>query len=220
MNVEIRLFAMLRERASTGRIEVELADGATVAQVLERLEESGPLAGLIGRLPVRMAVNRELASPDTVLSQDDELALIPPVSGGAPATVAVRIRDEPLVIDALARCVRRDEAGALVIFCGITRQVASLDYEAYREMAEHQLELIAVDCAAQHALAAIAIEHRVGNVPLGEPSVIVAAAAAHRDEAFAGAREAIDRVKAEAAIWKREIEADGTARWVDGQAQL
>ncbi len=217
VHVQVRLFAVLRERAGSSRIELELPDGATVGDALTKLAAGGPLGGLIELLPVRMAVNRDYASADTVLGPDDELALIPPVSGGAPHATT-RLREEPLSVEELARAVGRDEAGAIVVFCGVTREVASLDYEAYREMAEEQLAQIARECAERHALAAIAIDHRVGSVPLGEPSVVVAVSAAHREEAFAGAREAIDRVKEQAAIWKRAVENDGTAQWVDGMA--
>ena len=212
MHVEIRLFAMLRERAGSSRLELELPDGATVGDALDALATSSPLGGLIELLPVRMAVNREYASAETVLSAEDELALIPPVSGGELETVAVRVSDEPLVVERLLRSVGRDEAGAVVVFCGVTREVAQLDYEAYSEMATGQLAVIARQCAQRHGLSAIAIEHRVGAVPLGEPSVVVAVSAPHREEAFAAAREAIDRVKSEAAIWKRE----GAAGWVAG----
>jgi molybdopterin synthase catalytic subunit len=97
----------------------------------------------------------------------------------------------------------------------VTREVDLLEYEAYAQMAEPQLEAILRDCAARHGLRAVAAEHRVGEVPLGEPSVIVAVSAAHREEAFAGAHEAIDRIKAEAPIWKKEI-ADGGEHWVEG----
>jgi molybdopterin synthase catalytic subunit len=218
VQVEVRLFAMLRERAGSNRIELELPDGATVGDALAELASNSPLGGLIELLPVRMAVNREYASFDTVLGPEDELALIPPVSGGAQAATTVRLSEQPISVDGLMRAVRRDAAGAVVVFCGVTREVARLDYEAYREMAESQLAAIARDCAERHGLAAIAIEHRVGSVPLGEPSVVVAVSAAHREEAFAGAREAIDRVKAEAAIWKREVEGDGATRWVEGLA--
>ncbi len=216
MQVEIRVFAVLRELAGSPRIHLELDEDATVADALARLDHSGPLAGVVARLPVRMAVNREYASGETVLRPGDELALVPPVSGGAQARVHVRVSEEPLSLDGLTRAVRRDTAGAVVVFCGVTREVHSLDYEAYREMAEQQLELIAHDCVDRYGLAAAAIEHRVGTVPLGEPSVVVAVSAPHRAEAFAAAREGIDRVKSEAAIWKREVEADGSARWVAG----
>lgn len=93
-----------------------------------------------------------------------------------------------------------------------------LEYEAYREMAEERIAAILAECAASHSLLGIAAEHRVGIVPRGEPGVIVVASAPHREEAFAGAREAIDRIKAQAPIWKRELEATGEARWVEGTA--
>jgi molybdopterin synthase catalytic subunit len=130
--------------------------------------------------------------------------------------IHVRISEDRLSVDALARSVNRPAAGAIVMFCGVTREVAHLDYEAYREMAEARIEAIVIDCVERHHLQAVAAEHRVGEVPLGEPSVAVAVSAAHRAEAFAGAREAIDRIKAEAPIWKREPARDGSMRWVHG----
>jgi molybdopterin synthase catalytic subunit len=227
VKVRVRLFAVLRERAGSDSIEIELADDATVADALARLAAAPPLAEVLERMPVRMAVNRSYAGAETPLAAGDELALIPPISGGAPEDDAAagagagphaRVTEEPLSLDALAASVGRPEAGAVVTFQGVTRAVARLDYEAYREMAEERIAAILRDCAQRHALAAAAAEHRVGSVPLGEPSVIVAVAAGHREEAFAGAREAIDRIKAEAPIWKREVEGDGEARWVEGAA--
>jgi molybdopterin synthase catalytic subunit len=164
-----------------------------------------------------MAVNREYASPDTTLSAGDELALVPPVSGGGATEVRVhaRVSDEPLSLDAVTALVGRAAAGAIVSFQGVTRDVERLDYEAYAEMAEERIAAILRECAAAHGLEAAAAEHRVGPVALGEPSVIVAVSAAHRGEAFAGAREAIDRIKAEAPIWKREVDG-GESRWVEG----
>jgi molybdopterin synthase catalytic subunit len=117
---------------------------------------------------------------------------------------------------ALAAAVRDPGAGAVVCFEGVTREVPSLEYEAYAEMAEPKLRAIAEEEAERHGLCAVAVQHRVGTVTLSEPSVIVAASAPHRGEAFAGARAVIDRLKAEAPIWKVEIEADGTHRRVAG----
>jgi MoaE-MoaD fusion protein len=219
MNVRVQLFAILRERAGSASIELELASGATVADALAALERSPALAGLLERLPVRMAVNREYATRQTPLSPDDELALIPPVSGGGQlveADVHVRVTEDKLSIDALTRLVGRQSAGAIVVFCGVTREVERLEYEAYSEMAEEQMLRIAHDCRERHRLHAVAIEHRIGPVALGESSVIVAVSASHRDEAFAGAREAIDTIKARAPIWKREISLDRSARWIPG----
>jgi MoaE-MoaD fusion protein len=155
-----------------------------------------------------VAINREYAPATALVSPGDEVALIPPVSGGAPP--AVRVTGEPLDVAALSAAVRDPRAGAVVVFEGVTREVPELDYEAYAEMALEKLRAIAAEEAERHGLCAAAIEHRVGTVPLGEPSVIVAASAPHRGEAFAGARALIDRVKAEAPIWK--VEVDGADR--------
>jgi molybdopterin converting factor subunit 1 len=214
VNVRVRLFAVLRERAGRDSIEIEVADGATVADALEELAATPSLAETLARLPVRMAVNRAYASEQTQLAPGDELALIPPISGGA--APHARVTAEPLSLEALSRMVGSPGAGAVVTFQGVTREVSRLDYEAYREMAEERIAAILAECAERHGLEAIAAEHRIGSVPLGEASVIVAVSAAHRGEAFAGAREAIDRIKAEVPIWKREVEADGAARWVEG----
>ena len=132
------------------------------------------------------------------------------------ARVHVRVSEDPLCIDALVRSVSRPGAGAIVAFCGVTREVERLDYEAYREMAEARIETIVSDCVERHRLQAVAAEHRVGEVTLGEPSVAVAVSAPHRAEAFAAAREAIDRIKAEVPIWKREPAPNGSMRWVEG----
>lgn len=218
MTVRVRLFAALREQAGSDSIQIELGEGATVADALAQLSAHPPLAGLLDRLPVAMAVNREYAGPETLLGADDELALIPPISGGA--AVHARVTEKPLSLEALSQSVGRPEAGAIVSFQGVTREVERLDYEAYREMAERRMADILEECVSRHGLLAAAAEHRVGAVALGEPAVIVAVSAPHREEAFAGAREAIDRIKAEAPIWKREVGHDGEARWVEGEAPL
>jgi molybdopterin synthase catalytic subunit len=127
----------------------------------------------------------------------------------------VRISDEPLSPQDVSGLVARHAAGAIVTFQGTTRDVERLDYEGYREMAESRIRQILTECLEQHGLQAIAAEHRLGSVALGETSVIVAASAAHREAAFAGARDAIDRIKAQAPIWKRELQGD-EARWVEG----
>ncbi len=212
MRVEVRLYAILRERAGTERVEIDLDEGATAADALDALRRL-PGLELLERLPVRIAVNREYADPGQALAADDELALIPPVSGGG--AVHARVTAEPLSPAALTEAVGRPEAGAIVSFQGTTREVERLEYEAYTEMAGERIAAILRDCVERHGLEAAAAEHRVGTVPLGEPSVVVAVSAAHRPEAFAGAREAIDRIKAEAPVWKKEIEA-GEGRWVEG----
>jgi molybdopterin synthase catalytic subunit/molybdopterin converting factor small subunit len=190
MKVTVRLFAVLRERAGRESLELDLDDGATVRDAIAAV-------GAADGVPVVMAVNREVAGGDVVLRPGDELALIPPVSGGA-------IHSETLSVDALVERVRDPRAGAVVMFSGVTREVDFLDYEAYTEMAAEQIDVIVADAIERHGLCRAAADHRIGRVELGEPSVIVAASAPHRDAAFAGAREIIDEIKARVPIWKRE----------------
>jgi molybdopterin synthase catalytic subunit len=214
MTVTVRLFAVLRELAGSESLELELPDGATVDDAMGELASRPDLGGALGRMDVVMAVNRDYATGGTRLGAGDEIALIPPVSGGAEPIYAA-VTSEPLSLEAVSRRVVSDAAGAIVSFQGVTREVDRLDYEAYEEMARERIESILAECVSRHGLEAAAAEHRVGAVPLGEPSVIVAVSAGHREEAFAGAREAIDRIKAEAPIWKREVEG-GEGRWVEG----
>jgi len=230
MTVSVRLFSLLRERAGCDRVELQLDEGATVADALAALARLPALSDLLGRLPVQLAVNRDYATASTPLAEEDELALIPPLSGGAQGTtgrnrppsgilaprVHAAVVEDALELATLAEFVRDARAGAIVTFQGVTREVSQLDYEAYRAMAGERIAAIARDCARRHGLCALAAEHRLGPVALGEPSVIVAASAPHRDEAFAGAREAIDRIKSEAPIWKVEVDADGARRRVEG----
>ena len=202
MNVTVLLFATLRRRAGTRSVDLELADGATAADALAALALHTGLGELVERMPLRVAVNREYVPDSTVLSAGDELAVIPPVSGGAGPFA--RVTADPISPESLLPRVASRAAGATVVFIGSTRDVTVLDYEAYREMAEERMAEILAGIAAGLGLEGAAAEHRVGPVPLGEPSVIVAVSAAHRAEAFAGAREAIDRIKEEVPIWKTE----------------
>jgi molybdopterin synthase catalytic subunit len=131
--------------------------------------------------------------------------------------MSARVTAEPLSVERVTEAVRRRGAGAIVTFQGTTRDVERLEYEAYREMAEPKIAEIVDEAIARHGLEAAAAEHRIGAVALSEPSVVVAASAAHREQAFAGAREIIDRIKAEAPIWKKEIDG-GSEHWVEGTA--
>jgi MoaE-MoaD fusion protein len=220
MTFSVRLFSILRERAGAERVELELAENATVADALAALARLPSLRDVLARLPVQLAVNRDYASPQTPLAAQDELALIPPLSGGAGPSaeprVHVAVSERQLDLAALAASVADARAGAIVTFQGVTRAVDRLDYEAYVEMAIARIGLIARECASSHGLCAIAVEHRVGSVALSEPSVIVAVSAPHRDEAFVAARDAIDRIKSEAPIWKVEVDANGRAQHVPG----
>jgi MoaE-MoaD fusion protein len=207
VRISVRLFAGLRERAGASHVEVELPDEAVVADLLD----------VMGLAPGQcvVALNREYAAVDARVLASDEVALIPPVSGGAGAVRLAEVTADPLDLAAVAAAVRDPRAGGVVCFEGVTRAVEALDYEAYAEMAAEKLRAIGEEEAARHGLCAVALVHRTGRVPLSEPSVIVAASAPHRGEAFAGARALIDRVKAEAPIWKVELTPEG-ARRVEG----
>ena len=204
MTVQVRLFAVLRQRAGRDSVEIQVDEGATVADALDALAAQPGLGEILGRVPVRMAVNRDYAEPATELSPDDELALVPPVSGGAP--IHVRVGAEPISLEEVTSRVVDPAAGAVATFQGFPRDVPKLDYEAYEEMAEERIAAILSRCVERHGLVAAAAEHRTGAVPAEEASVLVAVSAPHREEAFAGAREAIDLIKAEAPIWKLEGE--------------
>ena len=237
MRIRVLLFATLRQRAGAESLELDLPDDATAADALAALEQRDGLAEVIGRLPLRVAINREYVPDSTTLSAGDELAVIPPVSGGAGPLA--RVTSDALSVERALSETASPAAGATVVFMGTTRDVAALDYEAYSEMAEERMARILAECVERHGLEGAAAEHRIGTVPLGEPSVLVAVSAPHRAEAFAGAREAIDRIKDEAPIWKTEagesasvaelghlhavpeseglthLDASGTARMVD-----
>jgi molybdopterin synthase catalytic subunit len=208
VKVRVLLFAGLRERAGASEIELELPEGASVQQALERLHH------VTDGVPVVMAVNQEYAPESQTLQTGDEVALIPPVSGGSETTPKphTRVTTEPLQLDPLIEAVRDPRAGAVVTFLGVTREVDHLDYEAYAEMAQTKIAEIVSAAIERHGLCAAAAEHRIGVVELSEPSVAVAASAPHRDEAFKGAREIIDEIKAQAPIWKKE-----EGEWVPGQ---
>jgi len=216
MDVTVRLFASLREHAGAGTLELELADGATVADAIAALRD-GALAGLPRNAPFVTAVAREYVKPDHALVSGDELALVPPVSGGDGGPVRLAdVIDETIDVEAVRRSVADPSTGATVVFMGTTRSVPSLEYEAYVDMAREQIAEIAARVVREHGCVAVACVHRVGTVPLGDPSVVVAASAAHRGEAFEGARALLDEVKAQAPIWKKEHFEDGDAAWVEG----
>jgi molybdopterin synthase catalytic subunit len=213
VRISVRLFAGLRERAGADRVEVELPEGASVADLLAAMGTT-PVGELAPRSCI-VALNREYADADALVAETDEVALVPPVSGGESPVRLCAVLGEALDLAAVSAAVRDPRAGAVVTFEGVTREVEALDYEAYTEMATEKLRAIGEEEAARHGLCAVALVHRFGRVPRSEPSVIVAASAPHRGEAFAGARALIDRVKAEAPIWKVELTAGG-ARRVEG----
>jgi molybdopterin synthase catalytic subunit len=211
MRVTVRLFAGLRELAGAGRRELELADDAAVADVWAAL-------GLPGDQPQGLlyAVNREYAEPGQSLADGDEVGLIPPVSGGADD---VRVTEEPLSLDAVVRAVSDDEAGAVATFTGTVRRssrdrtVEYLEYEAYEDMAVELLARLAAGLRERHGLTGVAIHHRTGRVEIGEASVVIAVSAPHRAAAFAACREAIETLKTEIPLWKKEVY-EGGEEWI------
>jgi MoaE-MoaD fusion protein len=201
--IRVRVFAGLRERA--GWSEKELEDVTRVADVWPALGLGNEPPGLL------YAVNREYAEPDRELADGDEVAIIPPVSGGA----SFRLSDEPLSLDAAAAEVADDRAGAIATFVGTTRidsrgrTVRYLEYEAYPGMAEEVMERIAQDLRSKYELCDVAIHHRVGRVGIGETSVVIAVSAPHRQDALAACKEAIDTLKETVPLWKKEVYEDG-----------
>ncbi len=205
MPVTVRLFAGLRERAGWAQRDVE---AATVGDVWRALELGDEPAGLL------YAVNKEYATPDRALADGDEVALIPPVSGGA-----FLVSDEPLSLDRVVDEVRDEEAGAIATFTGTTRSssrgrtVTHLDYEAYEGMAEKVMAEIAADLQSRYELTAVAIHHRVGRVGIGDTSVVIAVSAPHRQDALAACKDAIDELKERVPLWKKEVYAGGE-EWI------
>ena len=208
MQVSIRLFAGLRERAGTGSRRLDLDDGATLAEVWPALELGDEPSGLL------YAVNKRYADVGTRLADGDEVALIPPVSGGD-----FRLTPDPLSLDAVVREVQRDDAGAVASFLGTVRNrsrdrdVLYLEYEAYEGMAEETMAELARELSERHDLLAVAIHHRVGRVEIGEPSVAIAVSAAHRAAALAACKEAIDTLKQTVPLWKKEVYRGGE-EWI------
>lgn len=242
LRVRIRLFAVQRELAGTREIALELPDGADVDGAWEALVARFPVLAP-GRASVRFARNGEYADPTTALADGDEVAMIPPVSGGVSAggIRILELREAPFgaaILGELADRLAVPEDGAFVGFMGRTRStpgtpapgqeaeaerhagraVESLEYEAHETMALAVLATIADEVGERFGVDRLAIVHRTGEVPLGEPSIAVAAAAPHRDTAFAAARYAIDETKARAPIWKAERFADGHV-WIGHQAR-
>jgi len=218
VRIKVRLFAAYRERAGTEALELELPEGARVADAKAALEARFPGLSLGEGMA---AVNAEFASAETPLREGDELAFLPPVSGGSGARLFLTEEPlEPLLPELVAWAVR-PEYGASVVFWGTTRspnkgrEVDHLVYEAYPEMAERVLAKIAAEIEARYGPARVAIVHRLGRVDPGEASILIVVSSPHRPEAFEAARYAIDRVKQILPVWKKEIFQNGEV-WVEG----
>ncbi len=208
MRVTVRLFAGLRERAGGGERELELPPGARVADVWAPLDLGEEPEGLL------YAVNKDYADAGRALADGDEVALIPPVSGGG-----FRLTDDPIALDALLAEVADERAGAIATFLGTTRihsrgrTVLHLEYEAYEGMAEKVMEEIAGGLEERYDLCRVAMIHRVGRVGIGETSVAIAVSAPHRDHALAACKDAIDTLKVDVPLWKKEVY-EGGEEWI------
>jgi len=208
MRVVVKLFAALRERAGTGERTLELADGAHASDVWPALGLGEEPAGLL------YAVNREYAGRERALADGDEVALIPPVSGGA-----FVVTEEPLSLEAVVAEVAHENAGAIATFTGTVRResrgrtVHHLEYEAYAEMAETVMVGLATVLKARYGVHEIAIHHRVGLVEISEASVVIAVSAPHRADALAACKDAIDALKETVPLWKKEVY-EGGEEWI------
>jgi molybdopterin synthase catalytic subunit/molybdopterin converting factor small subunit len=208
MRVTVRLFAGLRERAGTGRRDVDLGEGARVEDVWRALELGDEPTGLV------FAVNRAYVGRGQALAEGDEVALIPPVSGGA-----FRLTEDPIDLAAVVAEVEDERAGATATFVGTVRarsrgrQVLRLEYEAYEGMAENVMADLAEQLRERYDLCAIAITHRVGVCEIGDASVAIAVSAPHRQDALAACKDAIDTLKDTVPLWKKEVY-EGGEEWI------
>jgi molybdopterin synthase catalytic subunit/molybdopterin converting factor small subunit len=208
VRVVVRLFAGLRERAGTDRRELDLDDGASVEDVWPALGLGDEPAGLL------YAVNRTYADRGQSLDDGDEVALIPPVSGGA-----FRLTHGPVNLTSVVVEVVDEQAGAIATFLGTVRarsrgrDVIALEYEAYEEMAEDVMAGIADDLLARYDLCKVAMSHRLGRVEVGETSVAIAVSAPHRQDALAACADAIEALKSQVPLWKKELYVGGE-EWI------
>jgi len=225
MRVRVLFFGVLKEMIGKSVDLIDLADGASLRDVLALYESQNP--SLKESLPsLAMAVNQEYSGPDTKLRENDEIALLPPVSGGAPEPAERRlyasiVREVINTSRTIAR-LKRGEDGAALVFEGVVRnqtrgrKTLYLDYEAYEKMALEQMESLAVRAVERFLIRDVAIVHRLGRLEIGETSVLIAVASAHRAAAFDACRWLIDTLKRTVPIWKKEYFHDG-AVWADGE---
>jgi molybdopterin converting factor subunit 1 len=220
MKARVRLFARLAELAGTRETEVELGEGLSAGEAFRLLCRRYPaLEGLGGSL--LFAVNAEYVSPEHPLAEDDELALIPPVSGGDDEGL-FEVTEAPLDPQALIERVRRDESGAVAVFLGVVRdnsegkRVLHLEYDAYPEMATKVMRELAAEARERWPVTAVAIAHRTGRLDVGETSLVAAVSSPHRKEAFEACHWLVDRLKEQVPIWKKEVWEGGEV-WIEGE---
>ncbi len=219
MRVTVKLFGSVREAAGATQLEEELPEGSRVADLQARLARQFPVFERFGSR-LATSVNLELVDSQSVLRDGDEVAFLPPVAGGVGAcTIAAEVLEE----SAVRARVAGSDAGAVVSFCGVVRDhargraIKHLEYEAYPEMAEREMQKIVDRAAERWPGCRVAIAHRIGQLEIGDLAVVVAAAAPHRGEAFDACRFAIDTLKQTVPIWKKEVAVDGEY-WVDDHA--
>ena len=229
MQVRVFPFGILRESLGSDAFVVELAGEATVAELLVRIGARNPAVQLRG---IAVSVNAEYANPGQVLRNEDEVGLLPPVSGGSAeksdtpidafASIATALTREPIDAQKLVAAAKRGEDGAVVVFDGIVRnhsrgrQTLYLDYEAYEEMALKQMDELSREARSHFSVRQVTIIHRLGRLHVGETSVLIVVASAHRAQAYEASRWLIDTLKKTVPIWKKETFVDGSV-WADGE---
>lgn len=221
ITVHMRYFAFVREQLGTSKADIELADGSTVAQALDLVLATSPRL-LNAQSAMMVMVNQTYRPRDHVLADGDEVAIIPPVSGGSDPKL-FQVTDNVLDPRKIEALVIDEASGALVTFAGTVRdnargkKVTALDYEAYPPAAEKMLQQIGDEIFERWGIRTVAIAHRFGLLQVGETSVVIAVSSAHREAAFDACRYAIERIKVLVPIWKREIYEDG-AVWIGSEA--
>jgi len=227
MHVRVLPFGILKESLGSDPFALELPGGATVANLLSRLGERAPVIETLG---IAVSVNAEYADRQHVLRNNDEVGLLPPVSGGAPSggssqtneTVFIRLTRDPIQAEALVAAAKQGEDGAVIVFDGIVRnnsrgrKTLYLDYEAYEEMARKQMNELACQAITRFEVRNVAMIHRLGRLPVGDTSVLIIVSSAHRRQAYEASRWLIDTLKKTVPIWKKETFVDG-AVWADGE---
>jgi len=234
MHVHVLAFGALKDRLGRQQFPLELPPGSTVSDLLDLLSESLQIVAGLGSLPAKIedpgrsfrgiavSVNAEYATGEQVLNDGDEVGLLPPVSGGAPLEIVSVLTRGRIDADPLVAAAKQGEDGAVVVFDGIVRnntrgrQTLHLEYEAYEEMAEKQMRALAAEARTRFEVRHVTIVHRLGRLMVGETSVLIVVASAHRGAAFEACRWLIDTLKKTVPIWKKETFVDG-AVWADGE---
>ncbi len=219
MKVSIRLFAGLHDLLGQRNVTLDLPERATVADLRSQLSREYPVVTPFLTTLV-CAVGDEYVTSDHPLREGDDVALIPPVSGGSDGPF--RLTSEPLDPNEVLNAVRQDQSGAVVLFHGVARdnsdgrRVIALEYDAYPSLAEKKLREVADEVRRRWPITGMAVLHRTGRLAIGETSLLVAVSSAHRQEAFEASRYAVDRIKQIVPVWKKEIWEDGGGEWVPG----